>query len=80
MVSGQDMPPSLIPDSELGREYHPLYPELVTTRLLSMVLSIFPVPLPHTFNGMSLLPSRFSPPLGTLYAQGLEVDTTPAVL
>lgn len=79
MVSAQDMPPSLIPDPELGREYHPLYPELVTTKLLSMVLSVFPVPLPHTFNWMSLLPSRFSPPLGTLYAQDLEVGTAPAV-
>lgn len=25
--------PSLTPDGELGREYHPLYPDLVTTEL-----------------------------------------------
>lgn len=33
MVSAQSMPPSLIPDAELGRGYRPLYPELVTPEL-----------------------------------------------
>lgn len=74
MVSAQDTPPSLIPDPELGREHHPLYPELATLSLLSMVLSIFPLPLPHTFVRMSPLPSRVSPPLDTLYGWGSEVD------